>query len=132
MKALLVISHGSRRNDSNDEVFRLTNELRKNSGAELPLVACAFLEISEPKVQRAIDELVAQGATEILVFPHFLAAGTHVSRDIPRELETAGTRYPSLTFTLLPHLGALPELPALILNLLTSRKLIGAPPPPPL
>jgi len=118
MKALLIISHGSRRADSNNEVFRLTEELRTKSGATIPLVACAFLEIAEPKVQAAIDGLVADGATDILVFPHFLAAGTHVARDIPRELETAGARHPNLTFTLLPHLGALPGLSSLILKML--------------
>ncbi len=118
MKALLVISHGSRRTASNEEVFRLTDDLRKNSGAELSQVTCAFLEITEPKVQDAVDGLVAKGATEIQVFPHFLAAGLHVARDIPRELETAGARHPEISFTILPHLGALPELSALILKLL--------------
>jgi sirohydrochlorin ferrochelatase len=119
MKALLVISHGSRRTASNEEVFRLTDDLRENFDAELSEVACAFLEITEPKVQSAIDELAAAGATEILVFPHFLAAGLHVARDIPRELETAGARHPGITFTLLPHLGALPGLSGLILKLLS-------------
>jgi len=118
MTALLIISHGSRRAASNEEVFRLTDELRKNSGAKLPLTACAFLEITGSKVQEAVDKLVARGATEIRVFPHFLAAGLHTARDVPRELETAGARHPGITFTLLPHLGALPGLPSLILNLL--------------
>lgn len=120
MKALLVISHGSRRAASNEEVFRLTDDLRRNAGTELSLTACAFLEITEPKVQTAIDELAASGATEILIFPHFLAAGTHAARDIPRELEAAGKRHPDITFTLLPHLGALPGLSSLVLNLLHS------------
>jgi sirohydrochlorin ferrochelatase len=121
MNALLIISHGSRRAASNEEVFRLTDELRKDSAAELALVACAFLEIAEPKVQSAIDELVEKGATEIRVFPHFLAAGTHVARDIPRELEAAEKRHSGITFTLLPHLGALPGLSSLILKLLADR-----------
>ncbi len=127
MKALLVISHGSRRAASNEEVFRLTDELRKSSGAELPLTACAFLEIASPKVQTAIDELAAAGATECLVFPHFLAAGTHAARDIPRALEEAGKRHPGITFTLMPHLGALPGLASLILNLLSSTGGIDRP-----
>jgi sirohydrochlorin ferrochelatase len=118
MKALLIISHGSRRADSNDEVFRLTDELRTKSGTEIKQVSCAFLEIAEPKVHAAIDGLVADGATDILVFPHFLAAGRHVSADIPREIETAEARHPNLTVTLLPHLGALPGLSDLILKML--------------
>lgn len=124
MKALLVISHGSRRAASNEEVSILTDELRRKAGAAIPLVACAFLEIAEPKVQSAIDELAAQGATDILVFPHFLAAGTHVARDIPRELEAAKTRHPGLSFTRLPHLGALPGLAALILDRLSPPEIL--------
>jgi len=116
MNALLVISHGSRRSASNDEVFRLTDELRTHARATIPLTQCAFLEITQPSVQTAIDELVASGATEIRIFPHFLAAGTHVAKDIPREIDAAAQRYPQLTFILLPHLGALPGLADLILN----------------
>ena len=119
-KALLIISHGSRLKDSNAEVFKLTARLREQSGEELQLVACAFLEITEPGVQSMVDELVLEGATEILVFPHFLAAGTHVARDIPREIDEARLSHPNVRFTLLPHLGALPGIPSLILSELSS------------
>ena len=87
-----------------------------NACASISLTTCAFLEIAQPSVQTAIDELVASGATEIRIFPHFLAAGTHVAQDIPRHMEEASLRHPNLTFTLLPHLGALPGLADLILN----------------
>jgi sirohydrochlorin ferrochelatase len=115
MNALLLISHGSRRSASNDEVLRLTETLRTKSGEEQSLVACAFLEMAEPTIQTALDQLAADGATAIQVFPHFLAAGTHVTKDIPRELDAAAQRHPGVTFTLLPHLGALPGLADLIL-----------------
>jgi sirohydrochlorin ferrochelatase len=32
MKALLIIAHGSRRKDSNDEVRRLADRIRENAG----------------------------------------------------------------------------------------------------
>jgi len=115
-KALLILSHGSRRAASNEEVFALTTRIRELS-SEL-IAECAFLEITEPTVQQKIDELAAAGATDVQVLPHFLAAGMHVTGDIPRELETAKKRHPSITFTLLPHLGALPELSSLILKML--------------
>jgi sirohydrochlorin ferrochelatase len=114
MKALLIISHGSRRRASNQEVFALTDTLRQQTSGTR--VACAFLEIAPPKIQDAMDELIENGATDILVFPHFLAAGTHVAHDIPRALDAARTRHPGITITLLPHLGALPGIPDLILN----------------
>ena len=118
MKALLIISHGSRRKASNDEVFALTETLREQARGQIPLVACAFLEIAHPTVQDAINQLVEQGADEIQIFPHFLAAGTHVTRDIPRELDAAAARHPNVAFSRLPHLGAMPGIPNQILNLL--------------
>jgi len=110
--ALLIISHGSRRAASNEEVFELTAQIRE-FGAGMR-VECAFLEITEPTVQQKIDELAAAGTTDIQVFPHFLAGGAHVTKDIPREIQTAQNKHPAITFQLLPHLGSLDELPSLI------------------
>ena len=113
-KALLIISHGSRRAASNEEVYALTECIRQmTDGME---VACAFLEITEPTVQQKIDELSENGVTSIQVFPHFLAAGAHVTSDIPREIEEAKARHPSINFSILPHLGAIKKLPELILG----------------
>jgi sirohydrochlorin ferrochelatase len=110
--ALLIISHGSRRTASNDEVTELTARIRAAAGGMT--VELAFLEITEPTVQQKIDELAADGVTEIQVFPHFLAAGAHVTSDIPREIETARQKHPGIRFSILPHLGSLAELPSLI------------------
>lgn len=110
--ALLIISHGSRRAAANAEVADLT--ARVQASAEGLAVECAFLEISEPTVQQKIDALADSGVTDIQVFPHFLAAGAHVSRDIPREIQAAQEKHPTIQFTQLPHLGALSELPELI------------------
>lgn len=117
MNALLIIAHGSRRAASNDEVFILADKLRAASDV---LVAGAFLELAQPSIADAIDQLVAQGATSILTFPHFLAAGTHVTQDIPDQLALAEARHPSVQFTRLPHLGSLDGIPALILQLLPA------------
>jgi sirohydrochlorin ferrochelatase len=112
--ALLIISHGSRRTASNQEVLNLTARIRAAAGG-MP-VDCAFLEMAAPTVQQKIDELAAAGATDIQVFPHFLAAGAHVTADIPREIETARSRHAAIDFHLLPHLGSLTELPELIIQ----------------
>lgn len=118
--ALLIISHGSRRAASNEEIFALTDRIRALSGNLT--VEYAFLEITEPTVQQAIDQLAQKGITDIQVFPHFLAAGAHVANDIPREVETAKRKHPAITFSLLPHLGALPDLASQILTLQDSGR----------
>lgn len=116
MKALLLVAHGSRRKDSNDEVRRLTHRIRENSGPAFSKVECAFLEISCPQVDSAINDLAIEGVTEILIFPYFLASGTHVTCDIPRLIEEEQANHPTMRFDLLPHLGALQGVSSLILD----------------
>ena len=116
MKALLIVAHGSRRKESNDEVRRLAARIRENSGPTFDQVASAFLEISSPQMDSAIADLVDEGATEILVFPYFLAAGTHVVNDIPQIVEEQKALHPNVTFEILPYLGALQGISTLILN----------------
>lgn len=118
--ALLIISHGSRRAASNEEVFALTSRIRELTDGLR--VECAFLEITEPTVQQKIDELAAAGVTDIQIFPHFLAAGSHVVNDIPREIEAGRKKHPDTSFSILPHLGSLTDLPTLIFKQLRSCK----------
>ncbi len=116
MKALLIVAHGSRRKDSNDEVRRLADRIRENSEPTFGLVASAFLEISSPQMDSAIADLAEEGATSITVFPYFLAAGTHVANDIPRIVEEEKETCPNIDFEILPHLGALQGISSLILK----------------
>lgn len=116
MKALLIVAHGSRRKESNDEVRRLARRVDENSGPAFGMVTSAFLEISSPQIDSAVADLVEDGATEIKVFPYFLAAGTHVVNDIPRLIEDEKINFPNVNFEILPHLGALQGISTLILN----------------
>jgi len=59
---------------------------------------------------------VAKGAREIVVFPYFLAAGTHVAVDIPKAISTFELEYPQIRIRLTPHLGASDALPGAILS----------------
>ncbi len=116
MKALLIIAHGSRREESNEEVRQLASRIAKNSGKTFAVVTSCFLEISSPPVDSAIANLADNGITEILILPYFLAAGSHVSNDIPRIIDREKENFPTLQFETLPHLGALPGISTLILN----------------
>jgi sirohydrochlorin ferrochelatase len=116
MKALLIVAHGSRRKESNDEVRRLANRIRENAGPSFDSVTSAFLEISSPQLDSAIADLADEGMTEIMIFPYFLAAGTHAINDIPRIIEEQKELYPDIHFSTLPHLGSLPGISTLILN----------------
>lgn len=116
MRALLIIAHGSRRKESNDEVRRLANRIKENAGPAFDLVVAAFLEISSPQIDSAFADLIDDGATEIKVFPYFLSAGTHVVNDIPRLVREEREKYPDTHIELLPHMGALQGISTLILS----------------
>ena len=116
MNALLMIAHGSRRTASNDEVRALGDRISAQAKGEFDQLACCFLELAEPLIPDAIDQLVQEGATQITVFPYFLAVGAHVAEDIPEAISAAAEKYPHIMFKSLPHLGQLESMPALILS----------------
>lgn len=116
MICLLIIAHGSRRAASNDEVRALAAAVRTQPGQAYAQVETAFLELAEPSIPAGLAALAAQGATEIVAFPYFLAAGTHVAQDIPAAIAEFSTTHPAVKVRLTPHLGASAVLPAAILN----------------
>jgi sirohydrochlorin ferrochelatase len=116
MNALLIIAHGSRRQDANDEVRRLSDRIRENSGPAFDFVTPSFLEISSPQVDSAIADLAEEGVTNIKIFPYFLSAGVHVTTDIPKLIQEENENFPAINFEILPHLGALQGISTLILN----------------
>lgn len=116
MRGLLIVAHGSRRGGSNDEVRRLAEEVARSAGVAFEKVGCAFLELTTPLIAPAMADLVAEGVTDLLVFPLFLAAGTHVTTDIPQIVAEEARVHPDLRVAVLPHLGAVEGLGSLIVT----------------
>lgn len=106
MKALLIVAHGSRRAESNDEVRSLTARIRKKAGERFGMVECAFLELAEPSIPDGIECAIRNGAEEVVVLPYFLSAGRHVVKDIPEQVQAKQAEHPNVPIRLVPHLGA--------------------------
>ena len=123
---LLLIAHGSRRKASNEEVIALANRMRQSRPPHIADVQVAFLELAEPSIPDALADCVSMGAREILVFPYFLAAGTHVTVDIPEEIATFKNKHPHIQVTITPHLGASPQLAEAILEMASIRQPMAA------
>jgi len=120
-RALLVVAHGSRREQSNEEVRELTARLRQESSGEYGQVACAFLELAEPSIPDGIEQCVAGGAEEVVVLPYFLSAGRHVVKDIPAEVAGKQAEHPNLMISMAPYLGASSGIVELMLALSRRR-----------
>jgi sirohydrochlorin ferrochelatase len=125
MKALLLIAHGSRRQESNNEVIELGGVMTDELINEYPIVETAFLELAIPLIPDAIEMCINQHATEIDIVPYFLAAGRHVSEDIPNEIANARRKYPHISMVLYPHIGGSPMMTNLIKSTLSGEHVSG-------
>ena len=105
MKSLLIIAHGSRREESNLEILVLRDKIAK-SMPSIPLIEHAFLELAKPNITEGAMKLISSGATEILAIPYFLVAGQHVVADIPKEISALEQLHPNIPITIAPYFGA--------------------------
>jgi len=118
LKAILLVSHGSRSPKTKEEIVFLVNALRQR----LPgvMIEFAFLEIENPNIPEGIDKCVAHGAKQIVVTLNFLNAGRHVDIDIPAIVKTARSKYPSLYITITKALGQHAQIPNLFIDLINN------------
>lgn len=114
---LLLIAHGSRLAAANAEVKRLARRLAALSGGQFAAVGWGFLESAAPSVAETLAKSAAEGAREIVIVPYFLAAGAHVTHDLPQAIAAFRAAYPHVRVHLAPHLGAAERLPSLLLAL---------------
>lgn len=113
-RAVLLVDHGSRRNEANAVLEALARRLRER----LPdrIVVFAHMDLAEPTVAQGIAACVAKGATEIVVHPYFLAPGSHSTDDIPRLARAALAGHPQVTLRFTPALGVHEKLVEVVLE----------------
>jgi sirohydrochlorin ferrochelatase len=118
MKAILLVSHGSRSPKTKEEISALVNILRQR----IPevIVEFAFLEIEAPSIPEGIDKCVSQGAAEIIITLNFLNAGRHVDEDIPAIVFSAKKQYPQVKFTISEPIGQHSQIPNLFIDLINN------------
>ncbi len=117
MKALLLVAHGSRRTESNEEIAALAARLAQRSQGRFDIVEYAFLELAAPSIPDGIEQCLQKGAQSVSVLPYFLARGTHVVEDIPEQVAIKQTEYPNMDIHITPYLGTVDELPDVLLKL---------------
>lgn len=120
-KALLIVAHGSRREQSNEEVRNLTATISAQAGNEFTHVSCAFLELAAPSIPEGIEQCIQGGASEVVVMPYFLSAGRHVVHDIPDQVAGKASEHPDVTISVAPYLGTSEGIAALMLDLSRNR-----------
>jgi sirohydrochlorin ferrochelatase len=113
---MLIVAHGSRRSESNDEIRTLAAHVSAQCGDAFDFVGSAFLELAEPSIPDGIQQCIDQGAEEITIMPFFLSAGRHVVTDVPELVRAKQQEYPHLRIRMAPYLGVSSLMPRLILE----------------
>ena len=112
--AVLLIAHGSRRQEANDDLFRLAEILRAKKLYEI--VEIAYLEVADPGIQAGGERCVALGACAVKLLPYFLSAGAHVVEDLERHRHNLAKTFPQVAFELCPPLGLHPLMVEIVLD----------------
>lgn len=112
--AIVLIDHGSRREEANLQLEVLADAVRRREPDAV--VRTAHLEIAEPRLSMAIDDCVREGARVIIVHPYFLGPGRHTSEDIPRLVDEARARHTGVTIQISRHLGIHDKLVDVVLE----------------
>ena len=112
-KAVIIVGHGSREKGFQAAMEKVASGIRKDG--RFGEVVCAYLEITAPSIERAIERCVKKKAAQIRVLPYFVLTGNHVLYDIPGIVRQAAARHSGKAKIILcPYLGYHPKLVAVV------------------
>ena len=118
--AVLLIAHGSRRQEANDDLLRLAEAVRKRD--RFSMVEVAYLEIASPTIPEGARRCIEQGACRILMLPYFLSAGAHVVDDLKRHQRDLSSEFPNVSIELCRALELHPLLIEVVLQRLDETR----------
>jgi sirohydrochlorin ferrochelatase len=103
MLGLLVVDHGSRRPEANDQLLDMVARVAGLTPGTP--IASAHLDICAPTIGDGIATLLARGVDEIAVLLYVLSDGRHVREDVPALVRAALAARPDVRVRLGGALG---------------------------
>lgn len=96
MNAILLVGHGSRDPEGNEELL----EFAKTVALQLPdmMVETCFLELTGPTIAEGIAVCAEKGARRVVLIPIILFAAGHAKIDIPMAIDRARAKYADIEF----------------------------------
>lgn len=101
--AIVLFAHGARDPEWAQPFIKIRDLLAQQFPNTPVLVA--YLELMQPALNTAINELVAQGTQSITLIPLFMARGGHLKQDLPRLLNEIYLQHPHIQFHTAPAIG---------------------------
>lgn len=100
--SLLLVGHGSRKDEGNREILAFAAAWRKHHPARR--IETCFIEHAEVLLEEGLDR-ASQDAKRVTVLPLILNAASHVKEDLPEAIALARKRHPDISFEQARHLG---------------------------
>ena len=97
------MAHGSPDPAANQPIELVAARIR--AADRYAQVVVCYMDLNQPSIRDAIDDLVARGARRLIAVPYFLQLGGHVVEDLPATIEAARRRHTSAEIVLAEHLG---------------------------
>ncbi|KKW67500.1 hypothetical protein AAV94_10060 [Lampropedia cohaerens] len=118
---VILFGHGSRDPLWREPMERMADALRRRR-ADRP-VLCAYLELSKPDLEGAMQQLRGQHPQlrTVWIYPVFLGMGTHARQDLPRLRDELAAQHPDLTIALAPALGTDDRLIELVADIIEAQ-----------
>jgi sirohydrochlorin cobaltochelatase len=105
---IVLFAHGSRDPLWHKPMEAVAEQIRQKEPAAL--VACAYLELSQPDLPTAVAALVTQRVQSVRIVPMFLGVGKHAREDLPVLVQALRDTYPQLALSLQKAVGENPKL----------------------
>lgn len=121
--ATLLLAHGSSDPNWLAPFSDLLTNIRKGLDGER--VELSYMELAEPSMEGQILKLAEEGFTHIDVMPLFFAAGRHLRKDVPGQLDTLQTTLAkqgmNVAIQLHPPVGLEPEVTDALRNIVIRQ-----------
>ena len=116
---IVLFAHGS-----HDPGWRAPIEaVRRNIEQSQPSVhvRCAYLEMCEPNLAQAVQDLLLDGAHSVTIVPMFLGVGRHAREDLPLLVAALREQHPDLSIVLQGSVGEDPRLIAVMAQIASGN-----------
>jgi len=100
---LLIMAHGSPHPESNAPIYAIAERVR--ACGRYAAVTICFMDLNQPSIPDAIDDMTGRGIKHIIATPYFLQLGNHVNDDLPAIIAAARIRHSASTILLTEHLA---------------------------
>ena len=102
------------REEANRMLFQVAELVRTRAPGKI--VEAAFMQFGKPDFFEGAGECIRQGAKTIVIHPYFLAAGDHVTKDVPEMVARISKDHPSVRFVFSKPLGIHDALASVVVD----------------